>query len=386
MTHPGQRPKLIHLTTVDMTLELLLGPQLEAFAEAGYDVIGVSAPGPFVERIEARGVRHIPLTSSTRDMSIAADLKSAAEFAGIVRRERPEIVHTHNPKPGVYGRVVARALRVPAVVNTTHGLYATPDDPLPKRAVVYGLERIAASFSHAELLQNPEDLPVLRSLRIAQRKLTVFGNGVDLNRFRPQPEVRAAVRHELGLAEDAVVIGAVGRLVFEKGYAELFAAWPGVRAAVPNAELLVIGGADPEKSDALDQAALDAAAAAGVRLLGMRSDVERLYQAMDVYVLASYREGFPRSAMEAAACGLPLVATNIRGCRQVIEDGVTGRLVPARAVAPLQEALIESASADVRAGWGAASLRKARAEFDQQHQIDTSLRIYRELLGSRAPA
>jgi glycosyltransferase involved in cell wall biosynthesis len=159
----------------------------------------------------------VPLTS--------ADLAAAREFLGICRRLRPDVVHTHNPKPGVYGRIAARLAGVPVVVNTVHGLYAQPDDPLPKRTVVYGLERLAATCSDAELLQNAEDLPVLRRLRVPERKLHLLGNGVDLSRFDPAAHAgrRARVRAELGVADDEVVVGLVGRLVAEKGYREVFA-------------------------------------------------------------------------------------------------------------------------------------------------------------------
>ena len=178
--------KVAHLTTVDMSLELLLGPQLDAVVAAGGDAIGISAPGPFVEAIERRGVRHLALTSSTRGWSPLADLRAAMELWRLLRRERPTILHTHNPKPGLYGRVVGRLAGVPIVVNTTHGLYATPDDPWLRRLLVYALEAFASQWSHAELVQNVEDVEVIRRWHLAARhKVRHLGNGVDLERFRP---------------------------------------------------------------------------------------------------------------------------------------------------------------------------------------------------------
>ena len=140
------------------------------------------------------------------------------------------------------------------------------------------------------------------------------------------------------MGDGDVVVGAVGRLVLEKGYAELFSAWSRLRRDHPGAVLVVVGPEDDAKADALTPEVRARAVADGVRFLGMRDDVEDLYPGLDLYVLASYREGFPRSAMEAAAAGLPIVATDIRGCRQVVEDGVTGLLVPARTVEPLAAA------------------------------------------------
>lgn len=374
------RPTLLHLTTTDISLELLLGPQLSAFVDAGYEVIGVSAPGPFVPQIEARGIRHIPLANATRAMAPHKDLLAIGELTRLFRDLRSDIVHTHNPKPGLYGRIAARAARVPVVVNTVHGLYALPEDDWKKRAVVYSLERLASTCSDAELVQNPEDLVTLRRvLREPASKLTLLGNGIDLSRFADWPdrdEVRAKVRAELGVDESNVVVGAVGRLVLEKGYVELFEAWERVSTQHPDAVLVVVGPSDDDKSDAMPADVMARARASGVRFLGMRDDVDELYLGMDLYVLASYREGFPRSAMEAAAAGLPIIATDIRGCRQVVDDGVTGRLVPVRSADGLERALEELLSdPDRRAGMSVAAADRARVEFDQQRQIDTSLLV-----------
>ena len=379
-----RRPVVLHLTTVDMSLALLLLPQLVAFREAGYDVVGVSSPGPHVPELERHGIRHVALERSTRAADLRADLATAREFMAVCRRVRPDIVHTHNPKPGVYGRITARLARVPVVVNTVHGLYAQPGDPLVKRAVVYGLERLASTCSQAELLQNPEDLPVLRRLRIPEHKLYLLGNGVDMSRFDPaaDADTRRQVRAELGVDDDEVVVGLVGRLVREKGYREVFEAARRVRAEHPRTRFVVAGPTDLDKADAITEDELDAAAAdAGVRFLGMRDDVHRLYAAMDLYVLASHREGFPRSAMEAAAMGLPVIATDIRGCRQVVDHDVNGLLVPVRdphALGTAIGALV--GDADRREAMGAAARAKAVAEFDDRRQIDITLALYGRLL------
>lgn len=388
MSADQSRPRLVHLTTTDISLELLLGPQLSAFVDAGYEVIGVSAPGPFVPAVQARGVRHVPLANATRAMAPHKDVLAVGELARLFRQLAPTIVHTHNPKPGLYGRLAARAARVPVVVNTVHGLYALPEDRAPKRALVYGLERLAATCSQAELVQNPEDLDTLRSvLRIPEDRLTLLGNGIDLSRFGGidrDGAVRARVRAELGIPDDAVVVGAVGRLVAEKGYPELFEAWHRLAAMHPDAVLLVVGPTDDDKSDALPAELTERARADGVRFLGMRHDVEDLYRAMDLYVLASHREGFPRSAMEAAAAGLPIVATDIRGCRQVVDDGVTGTLVPARDPDSLASALGDLlADPDRRATAATAARERAADQFDQERVIEITLSTYRRLLRER---
>ena len=380
------RPRLIHLTTTDMSLDWLLGPQLRAFADSGFEVIGVSAPGPHVAALVAQGIAHVPLANSTRSMDPASDLRAAAELVGVLRRIRPSILHTHNPKPGWYGRVVGRLTGVPVVVNTVHGLYARPGDPVAKQAVVYGLERLAASCSQAELVQNPEDLETLAGIGVPRSKLVLLGNGVDLDRFDPVRlgSARKAAREVMGASSDDVVVGLVGRLVAEKGYREVFAAARMVRDRHPHVRFVVIGPDDPAKADGISAAELaNASDHGGVTFLGARDDVDALYTGMDLYVLASHREGFPRSAMEAAAMGLPIIATDIRGCRQVVDHGRTGVLVPVDDAVAIAEAVSWLATEpDVRAAMGTAGRARAATNFDQRRVIETTLATYERLLAS----
>jgi glycosyltransferase involved in cell wall biosynthesis len=390
----GRAPTVVHVTTTDMSLELLLGPQLEAIGRAGYRVVGASAPGPHIEALARRGVEHVPLAHATRAMAPVEDTRALGELVALFRRMRPSIVHTHNPKPGLYGRVAARLARVPVVVNTVHGLYALPDDPWPKRAIAYGLERLAATCSQAELLQSPEDLPTLRRLRVPADRLTVMGNGIDLGRFSPAAVTaaeRAAARSELGaVADDEVVVGLVGRLVREKGYPEVFGAAARLCTMCPTVRVAVIGPDEPDKADCLTTADWRAAESAGVRFLGARNDVVPLYAGMDVHVLASHREGFPRSPMEAAAMGVPVVATDVRGCRQAVDHGVTGLLVPPRDPEALAAAIARlAADPGERQRLGTAARQKALDCFDQQRCIDLTLATYDRLLargGHGAPA
>jgi glycosyltransferase involved in cell wall biosynthesis len=308
-------------------------------------------------------------------MSLRQDLRAIRSLWRILRHERPDVLHTHNPKPGLYGRIVGRLAGVPLVVHTTHGLYATPDDPLPKRLLVYGLEAIASRFSHVELVQNPEDLELMGRWHIApRRKLRLLGNGVDLERFQPVDETqRQHERAALGLQAEDVVVGLVSRLVAEKGIEDLANAMAMVG---PPFRLLLVGPHDPDKSDALAPAVLDRAAAAGAVLTGHRADVERLYAAMDLFCLPSHREGFPRAAMEAAASGLPVVATNIRGCRQVVDPGVTGALVPVRDAEALADALQTCAAEPTRHTLGIAGRAKAITDFDEATVVARVLAAY----------
>ena len=204
--------KVAHLTTVDSSLRYLLHPQLTAVRDLGGESIGISAPGPYADGLVAEGIRHVPLSGSTRSMNPLADLLAAVALWRILRRERPDVLHTHNPKPGLYGRIVGRLARVPIVVNTCHGLYFGPDDPLVKRTILLTLEGIAARFSDAELVQGVEDLDrLVRSHAYPRRRTRLLGNGIDLARFRPDvltADERARLRaDELGARDDQIVVG-----------------------------------------------------------------------------------------------------------------------------------------------------------------------------------
>lgn len=380
-------PRLLHVASTDVSLELLLGPQLRAFRAAGYEVHTASAPGAFAARLTADGIAHHPLHHVTRSFAPGRDLGAAAELYRLFRRLRPAIVHTHNPKPGVYGRIAGRAAGVPLVVNTQHGIYAQPGDRAGRRLPVYALERLAAACSHIELVQSSEDIATLARLGVRPAKLRLLGNGVDLGRFRIRPpSVRREVRSELGVDEGQVVVGAVGRLVWEKGYGELFAAARRLLARRQDVVFVVAGPADPDKRDGLSDADVGAAEAAGVRFLGMRHDPERLYSAFDMFVLASHREGFPRAAMEAAASGLPVVATDTRGCRQAVANEQTGLLVPVGDAVALERAVERLADdGDLRRQLGVAAATMARVEFDQRRVIARTLEAYAEL-GRARPA
>jgi len=382
------RPLLLHLTTTAMSLGWLLEPQLHAFADAGYEVVTASAPGPMVERLRESGIAHVPIHSFGRSVDVTADLRAARELREIITGLRPDIVHTHNPKPGILGRILARTQRVPVVVNTVHGLYAQRTDRLRRRLSVYGVERLAASFSDAELVQSIEDVETLVRLGVPKSRVHLLGNGIDLDRFRATTRGRAAslaLRRKLGIENGVPVIGVIGRLVWEKGYDDFFAAIEQLKRDSPTPfEVVVVGPREPDKADAVSDGDIERMTALGVRFLGSRNDVETLLQLFDLFVLASRREGFPRAAMEASSMGLPVIATNIRGCRQVVRHGHTGLLYEPGAHRQLA-ASIQSLLDDelLRRRLGSAGSVRALAEFDQQRVISRTLAVYRSLLRSR---
>ncbi|BAJ27453.1 MULTISPECIES: glycosyltransferase [Kitasatospora] len=375
----GRPLRVAHLTTVDMSLHLLLATELTVDVEHGLHTYGISAPGPYLDRIERTGARHRPLPSLTRAWQPRADLAAARELLAALREIRPDVLHTHNPKTGVLGRVLGRLARVPVVVNTCHGLWAQAHDPLAKRLAVLGAEAFAARFSHAELYQNAEDHATLARWGVPARRARVVGNGVDLDRFpAPGPDrdaLRTRLRAELGVADDELLVGGVGRRVAEKGIREYAEA---ARALAGKARFVWIGPDDPDKPDALR------AAEAGVEFLGARDDMPAVYAALDVFVLPSYREGFSRSGMEAAASGLPLLLSDIRGCREIGTHDQHLLLTPAADAAALTTALDRLLTEPgLRIRLGAAARRRALDRFDQRAVARVSLETYAAVARAR---
>ena len=383
----ARRAKVAHIATSDLSLRYLLKNQMLAIRRAGHQVIGISAPGPDVHALDAAGIPHVPVPL-TRRVTPLTDLKALIQLVWILRRERIDVVHTHTPKASLIGQYAALLAGVPVRVHTIHGLYFPAGISARKRRLFVLLERLTMRFSAWNFSQNPEDVPTAIEEGIcAPDRLEVLGNGIDLEAFQPEahtPEKRAATRAELGLRPEHLVVGMVSRLVEEKGYREMFEAVRRVRKTIPLARYIFIGGTQHEKSDRLGDDCLEQEGIADVaQLLGHRDDVARLYAAMDVLAHPSHREGFPRVPMEASAMGLPVVATEIRGNRQVVEDGVTGRLVPLKDAAELSRAMIQLLSdSELRQRLGGAARKKAKLEFDERKIFERVVKRYDELLAT----
>ncbi|WP_035910970.1 glycosyltransferase family 4 protein [Knoellia sinensis] len=346
-----------------MSLALLLATELEVDVQAGHQVFGLSAPGPYVPRVSALGVTHVPLPHLSRSWGLGRDAQAFRELVRTLRSLELDVLHTHNPKTGVMGRIAGRLAGIPVVVNTCHGLWARPEDSLKKRTFVYGLEGLACRFSDFELFQNADDQHTLRRALRRDRSLVV-GNGVDLTRFQPDPVGRARVRSELGVGEHELLVGGVGRRVQEKGIFEFVEMASNLAG---RAKFVWVGPNDGEQTPT----------DAPVVFPGERADMPAVYSAFDVFVLPSYREGFSRAGMEAAACGLPMVLSDIRGCREVGTHGEHLLLVRPADPDALTEAvrtLLEDQPLRERLGTSART--RALQHFDQREVAATSLRIY----------
>lgn len=379
------KPRVAHVTTVDLSLRYLLLNQLQRIQDEGYEVFAISADGPDVPVVEATGVRHFAVPM-TRRITPFADLRCLWGLVRIMRREQFDVVHTHTPKAGLLGQLAARVAGVPVVVNTLHGFYFHDDTkPFPRRFYIW-MERVAAKCSDTILSQNREDMATAVAERIASpEQLKWLGNGIDIARFdrrRLTESSLDALRREIGVDSNAPVIGFVGRLVEEKGILDLLQAARTVTEAIPHVQLLVVGPYDDEKPDALrPEVAERYGVAANCRFVGMRDDMPELYALMDVLVLPSYREGFPRAPMEASAMGVPALVTDIRGCREAVEHGENGLRFPVGNSDALARALIELLRDEARrAEMGATGRRMAEDRFDEQKVFDRVVDEYERLL------
>jgi glycosyltransferase involved in cell wall biosynthesis len=383
--------RIAHVANTDYFCAFLLRSQLRALVRDGFGVDVICGRGPLVHALGEEGFR-VHVVENSRRIDPMADLHTLRAYVRLFRRERYDLVHTHNPKVNLLASLAARVAGVPRVVSTVHGLYSHDGQGRVSRGVWRGLEAASARLADLVLCQSGEDVRTARWRRIVpDERLRPLGNGIDLTRFHPArlgTEDRDALRRRYGVRPGEPVLGFVGRLVREKGVEELVAA----TAGRPGLRVWLIGPDERgAKADALRPDVL--AAAPHVTWLGLQRDMPALYAALDVAVLPSWREGFPRSLLEAAAMGRPIVATRIRGCREAVEDGRTGLLVPVRRPDRLREAL-ETLAADParRRGMGRAARMRAEEAFDEEAVFERIVRAYREIplpagrLPLRAPA
>jgi lipopolysaccharide/colanic/teichoic acid biosynthesis glycosyltransferase/glycosyltransferase involved in cell wall biosynthesis len=383
------RVRVAHVTTVDLSLRYLLLNQLVDLKNHGFDVTGISASGPDVAAIEQAGIVHVPV-GLTRRMAPLQDVRAFADLYRVFRRHRFDIVHTHNPKPGLFGQFAARLAGVPIVVNTIHGLYGD-DRTRPWRRRLYLMaERLAARASDAILSQSREDVDTIVRERVAAADAVVhLGNGIDLTRFDRAGVDRAAIderRKEFGFEPGDRIVGFVGRLVAEKGLCELLTAMRSVVERVPTARLLVVGPPDTSKPDALSPSTAEALGVGRFcRFVGLQTDMPAVYALMDVFVLPSHREGVPRSPMEASAMRVPCIVTDVRGCREVVDAGTTGIIVPPRDAPALADAIVRvltDRQLASRLGDGARTVACER--FDERRVFEIVRREYGRLLATKA--
>ncbi len=349
-------------------------PVALAAQQAGYEVHVATMDGPAVADIQALGMTHhaIPMTRSGKHP--LQELGTLLALIRLFRHLRPQIVHLVTIKPVLYGGIAARLTRVPGMVAAISGLgFVFLSNSLKMklvRAVVARLYRLALGHPNSRVIfQNASDRDLLKSLGAVRDAQVVMirGAGVDLNEYRAQPEPPAP----------PVVVTMVARLLRDKGVQEFVQAARLLRERGLPITMQLVGGVDAGNPASATQDEVDAWQQEGcVRALGERSDVAALYAASHIAVLPSYREGLPKSLIEAAACARAVVTTDVPGCRDAIEPGETGLLVPVRDVQALADAIARLAEDPaLRQSMGAAGRALAEREFN----IDRVARIHVEI-------
>ncbi len=260
------------------------------------------------------------------------------------RREKFDVLHVHTPIAAFLGRLAGWLAGVPLIIYTAHGFHFHDGMRKWQYGLFVFLERIAAKLTDFSFTQSDEDRQTAIKYRIArQEKIAAIGNGVDVDLFAPvDSSTKNLIREELCIPSTAVVVGIVCRMVREKGLVELLEAATTLGRVFPEAYFLFVGERIPSERDSSMQVEWQSASEQlGSRLImaGYRPDVSRMMAAMDVFCLPSYREGMPRSIIEAMMMALPVVATNIRGSREEVVNEQTGLLVPVRNAYALTQAL-----------------------------------------------
>ncbi|MFH1305136.1 MAG: glycosyltransferase family 4 protein [Candidatus Omnitrophota bacterium] len=377
--------KVLQIAAVDVTVKFMLLPLVNALKGEGYDVQAVCSDGSHVSELREKG-HVITAIQIDRKIHLPGNLRTLFALYGFIRKNRFDIVHVHSPVAGVLGRLAARLAGVPVIIYTAHGFYFHENMQAFKRSVIIGIERIMGRFFTDMLLtQSREDRKTaFNEGIIGKDKIEWISNGVDIERFKPALPDKD-LRSSLGISEQDKVIGFAGRLVREKGIEELILAIGEVRTVIPEARLLIVG--DTLKSDrdtgiagALKKIISDNALENSIIFAGFREDLPALYNIMDVFVLPSHREGMPRSVIEAMACARPVIATDIRGSREEVVDGVTGRLVPVADTRAIACAIKEILSDNDFAGrMGRAGRKRAEEKFDEKIVLERELKIYGKL-------
>ena len=351
-----------------------------ALRDAGFEVLLLSPDGPYGARLRELGLRWEPVPMDRRSLNPLRELALLRWLVTLFRAEQPALVHGFTIKCAVYGALAARMAGVPARVSAVAGMgyVFTSGDAKARllRPPVRALMRLALDGGNARLiLQNPDDVALFERARLVDpaRIRLIPGSGVDCVQFMPAQRSERSERCRVLLP---------ARLLWDKGLAEFVEAARQLRAQGRAIDFLLAGTPDPGNPAAVPEATVRSWVEEGLlQWLGHVDDMPALFGSVDMVVLPSYREGLPKGLIEAAACGLPLVTTDVPGCREVVTDGVDGLLVPVRDAGALATAIARLHDDPVLAArLGAAARQHALDEFDERIVIARTQAVYQELL------
>ena len=355
---------------------------IRALVAAGYEVVAVAPEDKYAAGLKSLGCRFVPLPMGNGETNPVHDVVLAWRFFRMFVRERPDIYLGYTVKPNVYGTLAAHMLRIP-VINNIAGLGAVfiKDGGLVQ--FVRWLYRMALNRSLKVFFQNNDDRQLFISSGLVRAEVTALlpGSGIDLNRFMP------VSRHDIHEIKSKFRFLLIARMLRDKGVGEYVEAAKLLRQRWPLAEFCLLGSVDVRNPSAISGAEMDAWVADGVvSYLGASDDVRVQISVADCVVLPSYREGTPRSLLEAAAMARPIITTDAVGGREVVDDGVNGYLCKVRNAGDLAEKMerMLSLSSDQRAEMGRRGRAKVEAEFDEKIVIKLYLTAIKEVLAQRA--
>ena len=390
MPHEMNPPvKLVHLVTVPISLRTFFEGQIGYMKDSGLDVQAISSPGPLLDDFFDTEDIRVHAVRMSRSISPFKDFLALLSLCFLLAKIRPEILHAHTPKAGLLGMIAGWVTRVPVRIYHIRGL------PLvtmkgPRQWLLKATERIACRLAHQVLCVSHSVRTVaIEENLCAPEKIAVLcagsGNGVDAeHRFNPQrigASARDQTRERLGIGKEEVTLGFIGRFARDKGFVELAEAWEALRSEFPKIHFLVIGGVDsrdPVPETLLDKLQNDPR----VHFISQTKRIEEYYHSIDICVLPTYREGLPNVLLEAGAMECAVVSTQVPGCIDVVVDGETGLLVPARDSGALQSAIRKYLqSPELRAQHGK-SARQRIVENFRQENIWSALRDEYQRLGA----
>ena len=352
-----------------------------ALRHAGHEVLLISPPGPYGQKLADLGLRWLPAPMERRSLNPLKEASVVLWLARLVQAERVDLVHGFTIKCAVYGALAAR-LKGVAHVSAVAGLgYIFSSNDFKARILrplVRGVMRMALGGAKARLiLQNPDDVALFEQEAIvnAAQVHMIAGSGVDCKRFAPSTEDWG----QSSTGRFRVVLAA--RLLWDKGVAEYIEAARMLKSQGLSIDLLLAGEPDLGNPAAVPRALMQTWVDEGlVQWLGHVDDMPGLFSSVDAVVLPSYREGLPKGLIEAGSSGLPLITTDVPGCREVVNHEVNGLLVPPKDAVALAEAIERlHRDAPLCKRLGQAARVKALAEFDEQLVIQRTIEVYRTL-------
>ena len=342
-------------------------------------MVSVCSNGKHTEELRAQGYR-VESIAISRSTNVINHIKSIYHLYKFFKANSFDIVHVHTPIAAMVGRLAAWLARVPIVIYTAHGFYFHDDMNLVKKGSHIFLERILGSITDLLFTQSEEDAESAVEYRIAANEnVYAIGNGVDIQRFSPAKGDFSNVRENLGIPSEAFVVGMIARLVKEKGVEEFLEAALELDQLQDDCYFLLVGERQEHDHAKGVEAAIESSKKVlGKRLIltGYRSDTPQLLSAMNLFVLPSWREGMPRSIIEAMMMGLPVVATNIRGSREEVIPNETGLIVAVRSAPQLAAAILKCIK---NPKWaielGVKGRRRALQYYDERKVVEFQLEI-----------